>query len=443
MVDMDVELVRDRVRRAATLLAGLEVSDLDADEVGAVLVETCAARSHVARLEMALSARASELHDAGRADDPVDLLTGVGAMPRREAQRVVRHADLLGRMPHLAAALKSGAVTDGHIDAVATGRRRIDAALRTALDAEDEAITRYAIRHSPDQLTERLAWIGRRLERSHTRDLDMRRRRAVRLTKRVDPDGMHQLHATFDPETGERIFGALDTAIEALRQHPERVVPGEDPRDPLCTDREFLGAHALYRLISHGHMATHPGLAEVVLIADERTITSGEHPNTICEYADGTPADPALARRLCCEAMFTAVVVTADGRTPLNAGRTTRVANREQRRALRAVYRTCAFEGCTVPFDWCEIHHIWFWELGGPTDVDNLVPLCLRHHHLIHDHGWKLTLNPVDRTLTVYRPDGTIYREARPPGLRPPGDDDPDPPLPAGPPDRSPCTTAA
>ncbi len=42
------------------------------------------------------------------------------------------------------------------------------------------------------------------------------------------------------------------------------------------------------------------------------------------------------------------------------------------------------------------------------TDLDNLLPLCSRHHHLVHEGGWTLTLR-ADRTTVWCRPDGTIH----------------------------------
>jgi hypothetical protein len=245
----------------------------------------------------------------------------------------------------------------------------------------------------------------------------------VRVRKWIDKAGDYQLHGSFDPEMGARIFGAIDTAVDTLRHaNPGSLVPGENPNDPLGSDREFLAAHALTQLVTHGHMADHPGVAEVVVLVDEHSLLFGQHDDTVCELHDGTPVDIDTVRRLCCEAMLRAVVVTADGTIPLNVGRAQRTATREQRRALRAIHRTCAIDGCSTPFDWCEIHHIWFWELNGLTDLDNLVPLCHRHHHLVHDAGWHLHLDPRNRTLTFTRPDGTIHSQTRPPGLRPPAD---------------------
>ena len=77
------------------------------------------------------------------------------------------------------------------------------------------------------------------------------------------------------------------------------------------------------------------------------------------------------------------------------------------------MYRCCAFGDCDVPFDRCEIHHILPWELGGPTDLHNLIPLCSRHHHLVHDGGWLLELL-ADRTLVARQRDGTEFGRWRP-----------------------------
>ena len=34
-------------------------------------------------------------------------------------------------------------------------------------------------------------------------------------------------------------------------------------------------------------------------------------------------------------------------------------------------------------------------------------PLCNEHHHLVHDAGWHLSLQP-DRTITLQRPDHSV-----------------------------------
>ena len=57
----------------------------------------------------------------------------------------------------------------------------------------------------------------------------------------------------------------------------------------------------------------------------------------------------------------------------------------QQRLALLHRYGGCAVETCDRPFEWCHMHHINPWETGGDTNLDNLIPVCTRHHTQIHD----------------------------------------------------------
>jgi hypothetical protein len=146
-------------------------------------------------------------------------------------------------------------------------------------------------------------------------------------------------------------------------------------------------------------------VADVTYIVDHRTATTSRlHDHSVCETGSGLPVPPASIARALCDGAITPIIVDADG-VVLDAGRTIRHPNRAQRRALRAMYRTCAIGNCDVPFDRCEIHHIVPWEFGGQTDLADLLPACARHHHLVHQLGWMLSLAP-DRTLTVTDRDG-------------------------------------
>jgi hypothetical protein len=111
----------------------------------------------------------------------------------------------------------------------------------------------------------------------------------------------------------------------------------------------------------------------------------------------------------------------------------TRLANRQQRRALSAMYSTCAHPHCSVPFSQCRIHHIEFFERGGKTVLANMLPLCERHHHQVHEGGWTLAMTD-DRVTTWARPDGTVWWTGQSINRRPatcerPTDRVPDPPV--------------
>ena len=202
-----------------------------------------------------------------------------------------------------------------------------------------------------------------------------------------------------DPEVDARVSAALDAAIAAEQAKPE----DDEPRT-----FDQLKADAMVGLIT-GARNPDRRTPEVTVLIDLDTLRHGLHDSGVCETGDGQAIPPDTVRRLCCEAHILPVVLNGTGET-LDLGREQRLASRAQRRALRAMYRHCGYPGCTVRFADCEIHHVIDWDPHGPTDLANLLPLCSRHHHLVHEGGWRLTLHP-DRTITLHRPDGTLYFE--------------------------------
>jgi hypothetical protein len=101
-------------------------------------------------------------------------------------------------------------------------------------------------------------------------------------------------------------------------------------------------------------------------------------------------------------------IITNSG-TPLSYGRTRRLAPDILRRALAERDRSCWFPGCDRPPHMHQIHHPDEWDHGGCTGPDNCIGGCVEHHHLVHDHGWHVTL-PDDGGpggVTITRPDGT------------------------------------
>ena len=168
------------------------------------------------------------------------------------------------------------------------------------------------------------------------------------------------------------------------------------------------------------------------MLIDHATLLHGLHDRSVCETSDGQPITPDAVRRLACDAELIPTVLDSTGAV-LDQGRARRVATVDQRRALRAMYRTCGHPDCSVRFADCEIHHVIEWiHQHGPTDLANLLPLCSEHHHLVHDAGWHLTLHP-DRTITLRRPDGTVAFhgssiDVAPTGLTPTPDTTPDEP---------------
>jgi hypothetical protein len=186
--------------------------------------------------------------------------------------------------------------------------------------------------------------------------------------------------------------------------------------------QQHLRALAFQRLVLEGdaRLGSRPGRPELIVVADADQPGGAGGPTldwgipvevpvrVLAEMCDAGDVDtqPVIVRN--------GVVLHAPGE--LDLGRTTRLANRAQRRALRALYSTCAIPGCDVRYNRCKLHHIRWWRHGGRTDLANLLPLCAHHHSKVHDAGWDLGLGP-NRELTVTFPDGTI-RNTGPPSRR-------------------------
>ena len=75
---------------------------------------------------------------------------------------------------------------------------------------------------------------------------------------------------------------------------------------------------------------------------------------------------------------------------PIAVGRTTRTIEAPLRRAIMLRDLHCVVPGCDMPSHKCEIHHVKPWAKGGPTNIDNLATLCVRHHRTVENGTWQL-----------------------------------------------------
>ena len=380
-------------------------STLDAAAVAVVLRDIRRIRGFITEVEHATVRRANQLASAGAGAPASEMLSAGGTCSPREAERTSRRAEALASLPAMSRQLGTGRIGIEHADAVASATGRLDQADLDTLLAFDDELARHAAASTPgqfkrflDRMTDQLA-ADRGLERA------ARQRRATRLVKGInDQTGMYWLRGEFDPELGARLFRAIDAQTRAFASDP-----GNEG-----LEREQIVAHALVDLATTASRSRRPGRSEILALIDLDTLTSGVHESSICELDDGTILPVDTVRRLACDAHIIPIVMNGQG-VPLDVGRSSRLATADQRRALRAMYRTCGIGNCDVPFDRCEIHHLKEWTADlGETNLDSLIPGCARHHHLVHEGGWCLELDPDSRELTITLPDGTIHSRSRP-----------------------------
>jgi len=226
------------------------------------------------------------------------------------------------------------------------------------------------------------------------------------------------LRGEFDPETGLHIVGRLQNAVERLMRQGNKASTGNEAQSP--DHLRALGLHALVTNADPDSAAPITSAymrAEVSVVIDLKTLQSGIHRQSIIHTGTDVDLPIETIRRIACEAKIIPVVLGGDG-VVLDLGRSNRLASRHQRRALESMHKTCAIPDCQVPVAQCQPHHINFWHLGGPTDMDNLVPLCAQHHRLVHEGGWKLTLDSIGRKLHVREPGGRRVRTSIPESVR-------------------------
>ena len=144
----------------------------------------------------------------------------------------------------------------------------------------------------------------------------------------------------------------------------------------------------------------------VSVLIDYHTLIGDLRAKGICELFDGTPLSPDTVRRLACDAALIPMVLGSRGEV-LNQGRRIYRPTKAQRHAVWIRDRHCAFPGCRRPAKWTKVHHIVPFIPYGLTDMDNLILLCDKHHHLVHEGGWRLVGTAMDFTIT--RPDGTLF----------------------------------
>ena len=320
-------------------------------------------------------------------------------LSRRRARSEVETADELSKLPRTADGLRKGEISYDNARIIAGSSRRGEIGKTDEGELADLAKT---------QAPDKFAGTVRKHEQERSEDDGMAKlehQRARRFAKvSTDPDDeMTILYGRFDPITGARISTVLSRKMDELWRE-------EDPRNRATPGQRMADALAL--------LLTRPGGVDdgssrgtrLLLIADYDVITRALHNGRL---PDGTPIPAQKIRDLACDAEILPAVFRGVSQ-PLDLGRARRIASPAQRIALLARDRKCV--GCGASANWCQAHHTTPWAVEGKTDLDNLVLLCSRCHHKVHDVGWRVERGPAGRYSL--RPPPTHY--GRPPRTRNP-----------------------
>ena len=409
------------------------------------------ARSALDAYEARLLTAANRASDGGAAG--AELMRTAGGCSQREARRRTRRAEVLAEMPKVAGALAEGDITAEHADALV---KAAEATSAEAVDADGALLAKAKSLPADLAAREVTDWTTRH-QTMQDREERFRRQRELRSHRMwTDSDGMFNTRGRFDPVTGAHIRAVIDDAANRLyqadggRDGGDRVrtwdqrnadaltaalgiIPNPSPGPGADTPGRGV-ARGQVRRRNRGDGAPVTGPAgrdeprqlmgpagrdeprqpdtgpasrdrpnlslrnQIIVIAHTDAIT-GADPEARCEIPGTGPIPRSELERLACQADLFGILFDGNG-LPLWHGRRTRTVSPQQWRALIARDRGCVL--CGAAPSYCHAHHIVPWSppAEGPTDIDNLVLVCNRHHHHIHQHDLTLTRHPDGRWET-------------------------------------------
>jgi len=215
------------------------------------------------------------------------------------------------------------------------------------------------------------------------------------------------------------LHDAAATELEKAIQNAQAWEGKDDTRTVAERQGDALYDIAAFFNGNHDSDGTPRHLPHVTISADITTIITNTPQATNDDT--GRPMSPACTATYLCDCKIHVILRDANG-TPQTFGDTTYSVPRSLFRQVAARDGGCRFPGCNRPVRWTDAHHIKYWEHGGPTDYDNLLLLCRRHHTYVHSQLLDLTLLP-GATAHFTWTDGrerTSHPRGAPP-TRPPG----------------------
>ena len=311
------------------------------------------------------------------------------------ARERVRVARALETLPRLAEALANGKLSYAKVRA-----------LTRVATPETEARLLSVGRAGTAAHVERIIRGWRRMDRQAEAREAARQHTSRALHVYQLDDGTVVVRGRLSPEAGALLLRALEAGREALYQRAR--ARSAHPTDP-ATARPTRSQQQADALLLMAETALHhdldPGAPgeryQVVVHVDVSVLADPAQPGqSVLEEVGHVSAE--TSQRLACDAGRVVMRHDDQGRL-VEVGARTRTIPPALRRALLHRDPTCRFPGCEARVG--QGHHIRHWADGGPTTLGNLVLLCRRHHHAVHEEGYHVA-READGALEFRRPDG-------------------------------------
>lgn len=317
-------------------------------------------------------------------------------MTNAAASSLSKVARRIHHLPVTAAAWESGALTGGQVEVIVANIT--DRTLDRFGETEAQIVPSLEGLAILETVTTVQAW-RQRIDAELDEVEPSEPEQTFHLSKTLD--GRRELRGSFNADDGAVLETALRLAMTDDDEGEERN-PAQRRADAEVAIHQFFLDHQ--RAARGGRRRPHVDI--IVKVEPGGGVTG--------ELLDGTLLPASSVHRYLCDCAAHRVVT--DGASAiLDYGRATRTVPVDLFNALVLRDRHCRTYGCDRPPEWCDAHHVWAWEEGGPTSLDNLVLKCRRHHTQGHKPGWHDKLLP-DGTYEVTDPNGRVW-QTRPPGM--------------------------
>jgi hypothetical protein len=298
---------------------------------------------------------------------------GMGMHTARERVRV---AHALGKLPKIDARFATGALSYSKVRA-----------MTRIADENNEDYLLMIAKHGTAYHVEKLVSKYRRVVRLNDAEAARTAYDNRQLSYYYDHDGSLVIKGRFPAEQGALIVKALEMAMDKnFADVPAETSDSAEP-EPIATRRADALAEVAETYMNSEPVpnATADRYQVVVHVVGERRAATAL-PQDDPHIEDGPHVPAETSRRIACDCSLLGIREDENSE-PLSIGRKTRSIPPAMRRALRIRDGGCRFPGCTHD-RFVDGHHIEHWADGGETSLDNLVLLCRRHHHLVHEGGF-------------------------------------------------------
>jgi hypothetical protein len=368
------------------------VSALRIPADGAALAEVFALRDLLdARLCEAVGEYdAARLWDLDAATSMTAWLRDRAGLSSRDAARIAARGRKLESLPVTTSAWQDGSLTGGQVEAVLAC---VSSAHVERWEAHEAAVVPALVGLSVDDTARAMRhWRARADASTDAPADDGEPEREVHVSMLLD--GRRRLDGDLDPLGGEVVATALRLAETRDGDGDPVRTPGRRRADALVDLARFFLDHQTQRPGGRHR----PHLNVVVDLDALEMRGSGE-------FVGGGLLDRASLQALRCDSAMHRVLTSRS--TILDYGTATRTIPAPLWNVTVLRDRHCRWPGCDRPAHWCDGHHVVHVGDGGTTDTANIVLLCSRHHHRLHQHGWHAKLLP-DATFHVTDPTGRV-----------------------------------